>query len=153
MAGRVECGSARAPCCCDAWCAWQVPEYGGKQLGTGSYELIPSDDEDKPRAGGPTKGGNYNLAGGLPEPQGGGDRQRLQVELAARLLAKAGAKQRRKEEKKAKKKAHKREKKEKKKRKKEEKKKKRKAEGGSEKKAKKEKKHKDEKKAKRARHD
>ena len=70
---------------------WQVPEYGGKQLGTGDYAMLSDDEDDKgPARPAVSASGTYNLSlgGGLqgsgvpPPPPGSGvdDRQRLQVE-------------------------------------------------------------------------
>jgi len=97
----------------DSMAALQVPEYGGKQLGTGDYALLP--DEDGIPLGGPPQGpgGQYNLVvpgtgrpPPPPPPEAGGvadERVQLQMELTARLLARGAAKQRRREEKRAKK--------------------------------------------------
>eukprot|EP00965_Chrysotila_dentata_P074709 2468295-Pleurochrysis_carterae.AAC.1 len=90
----------------------KVPEYGGKQLGDEKYDLV-SEDEDKGAArSNATAGGNYQLSvpggGGVGAAAAGavgGDRQQLQVELAARLLAKSAAKKKAREEKKARKSA------------------------------------------------
>jgi len=142
----------------DSMAALQVPEYGGKQLGTGEYALLPDEDpvgahgEREPQP--PPENGKYNLVvpstGRAPPPPppgtaGGTDaRAELQLELTARLLAKGRAKEQRRKEKREQKK----EKKEKRKREKREK--KRKKEKGE---RKSHHKHKKEKTHKRPRHD
>ena len=86
----------------DARAAMQVPEY--KQLGTKQYDLVPEDEEGGAASGrAPSAGGKYNLSlpggGAGPSAAGGPDSTQLQVELAARLLAKASSKKDKKDKK------------------------------------------------------
>jgi len=92
----------------DSRAAMEVPEYGGRQLGTGEYDLVPEEDDERPGLQ-PAAGGTYQLTvpgtGAVPPaPDAEAEaRAQLQLQLTARLLAKGAAKQKRREEKKARK--------------------------------------------------
>ena len=85
--------------------AMAVPEYGGRpRLGGAEYEMVAEqgDDDEVAAATGASASGTYQLrlpnGDAAPAPPGGLDaKQRLQVELAAQLLAKGSSKKSKKE--------------------------------------------------------